>query len=151
MTMGQSLVLLNRITMLLVKQAPVKHMHHWGENSRVASSGLVAVEQLWGRPGFPNLEAASFLQEEVEREKEAKKAETARYEKAMEAAARLAAVEKERKAASRLKEVERADKVEKSRKETERLLAKQQAAGIDRKKVSPGGVMQKEPGVKLQL
>ena len=73
----------------------------------------------------------------MEREKEAKKAEMARYEKEVEAAARLTAAEKERKAASRLKELERADKVEKSRKETERLLAKQQAE-IDRNKVSRG-------------
>lgn len=75
-----------------------------------------------------------YHQEEIKKEKEAKVAETGRYEKEMEAAARLAAAEKERKAAARVKEVERAEKVEKSRKETERLLAKQQAE-IDKKKV----------------
>ena len=90
------------------------------------------------------MEAASSLQEDAEREKEAKKAELARYEKDVEAAARLTAAEKERKAASRLKELERADKVEKSRKETERLLAKQQAE-IDRKKVSGGVSCRKRP------
>ena len=74
-------------------------------------------------------------QEELKREKEAKVAETARYEKEMEAGNRLAAAEKERKAAARVKEMERAEKVERSRKETERLLAKQQAE-VDKKKVS---------------
>jgi hypothetical protein len=85
--------------------------------------------EAWGR-----LKASSAMQEEIEKEKEGKKAEMARYEKEMEAAARLATAEKERKAAARVKEVERAEKVERSRKETERLLAKQQA-DIDRKKV----------------
>ena len=74
------------------------------------------------------------LQEELEKEKEAKKAETARYEKEMEASARLQAAEKDRKTAARQKELERSAKVEKGRKETQRLLAKQQAE-IDKKKV----------------
>lgn len=78
-----------------------------------------------------------YQQEEEEREKEAKKAEVARYEKEMESAARLLASEQERKQVARLKEVERAEKVEKSRKETEALLAKQQAE-IGKKKVRVG-------------
>ena len=77
----------------------------------------------------------TWTQEDLGREKEAKAAETVRYEREMEAATRLAAAEKERKAASRVKEIERAEKVDRSRKETERLLAKQQA-DIDAKKVS---------------
>ena len=75
-----------------------------------------------------------MLQEEVQKEKEAKTAETARYEKEMEAAARLAVAEKLRRAAARAKEIERSKKVEKSRSETEQLLIKQQEE-IEKKKV----------------
>ena len=83
---------------------------------------------------FLAISTTLYLQEELEKEKDAKKAETARYEKEMEASARLQAAEKDRKTAARQKELERSAKVEKGRKETQRLLAKQQAE-IDKKNV----------------